>query len=141
MGSFSKQKGKRGEREAVNLLKPTIEKVYSESDMDAPVLFRNQNQSANGGYDIDGLSWLALEVKRCEVLSIAKWWEQTNRQASGNQAPVLLYRQNGKKWRVRMWGYLQAGDRRVKAPVDIEIETFLVWFEVRLKAELVDTIV
>lgn len=131
-GSFSKQKGKRGEREVVKLLQPIVDKVFGDRGLEVPVLYRNQNQSFQGGYDIDGIDWIALEVKFQETMQINKWWEQTVRQSSGGQVPVLIYRKTRMKWRVMMFGYLDCGGVRVKAPVDIALESFLVYFETRM---------
>ncbi|MBV1889160.1 MAG: hypothetical protein KUG67_02835 [Proteobacteria bacterium] len=132
MGSFSKQKGKRGEREVVKLLQPIVDKVFSARGLEVPILYRNQNQSFQGGYDIDGIDWIALEVKRQETLHINKWWDQTVSQAGREQVPVLIYRKSRMKWRVIMYGYLDCGGVRVKARVDIELEAFLVYFETRM---------
>ena len=127
-GKFANSKGKRGEREAVKVLQPVIDKVFNDRGLEIPKLFRNQNQSALGGYDIDGIDWLALEVKRQETLNLNKWWEQTLSQTSMEQIPVLMYRQNNKKWKVQMYGYLEVGEgRRVKTKVEITIEAFLIF--------------
>jgi hypothetical protein len=132
MGSFAKQKGKRGEREVVKLLQPIVDRVFGERGLEVPVLYRNQNQSFQGGYDIDGIDWLALEVKRQETLNINTWWKQTVRQASTKQVPVLIYKQNRMKWRIVMFGFLDAGSVGVKCRVDISLEDFLIYFETRM---------
>jgi len=65
-----------------------------------PVFQRNQNQSAVGGSDITNPFGLCIEVKRQEALSLNTWWTQcitASREAGGR--PIVLYRQNGKKWR------------------------------------------
>lgn len=163
MGSFAKQKGKRGEREAVKVLQPAIDEVWKwlygtaeyNPEMDAapelknggmtdmqwdmrPQLFRNQNQSFEGGYDIDGLPWLALEIKRCETLQLNKWWEQTVRQTGEGQTGVLMYRQSRKPWRIQMMGSLMYNDEleECSARVDISLEDFLTWFKCRLLSEI-----
>lgn len=161
MGSFAKQKGKRGEREAVKVLQPAIDEVwkwlYGKADynpeMDAaqtigmsmmkwdmrPQLFRNQNQSFEGGYDIDGLEWMALEIKRCETLNLNKWWEQTMRQEGAGQTGVLMYRQSRKPWRIQMMGrivYDNQSMEYVNTRVDITLEDFLSWFKSRLLVEI-----
>lgn len=138
-GGFARAKGQRGERDAIKTLQPIVDKVYLEmgyAGENLPVLERNQMQSARGGHDIIGLDWLALEIKHQETLSINTWWSQAQRQAKGNQIPVLMYRQNRIKWRVVMNGYIPAGEKRIKCPVDITLEAFLLWLEYQLKAEL-----
>lgn len=132
-GKFANSKGKRGEREAVKALQPSITGVYEERGLTPPLLFRNQNQSANGGYDIDGISWMALEIKRCETLQINKWWKQAVRQANPEQVPVLMYRQNSKKWNIVMYGYIEVEQScRIKARITIDLPTFLIYFETKM---------
>jgi len=128
-GKFANSKGKRGEREVVKLLQPVVDKVFEARGLEPPVMFRNQNQSFQGGYDIDGIDWLALEVKRQEQLNINTWWKQALSQASTEQIPVLIFKQNHKKWRVIMYGFLAVGSVKVKTRVEISLEAFLIWFE------------
>jgi len=132
VGKFANSKGKRGEREAIKVLQPVIDKVFGDRGLEIPLLFRNQNQSALGGYDIDGIDWLALEIKRQETLNINQWWKQIVKQASVDQVPVLMYRQNNKKWKVQMYGYLDCNGKRVKTKVEISIEAFLVFLETKM---------
>ncbi|MBL4904327.1 MAG: hypothetical protein JKY62_17015 [Desulfocapsa sp.] len=131
-GKFACSKGKRGEQEVVRLLQPIVDKVFEARGLEPVKLFRNKNQSALGGYDIDGIDWLALEVKRQENLNINSWWKQTVRQASMEQVPVLIYKQNHKKWKIQMFGYLDCDGKRVKTKVEISLEAFLVYFEVKM---------
>lgn len=140
MGSFAKQKGKRGEREAVKFLQPHIDDVYKAAgitDDNIPKLFRNQNQSFEGGYDIDGLSWLALEIKRQETLCINQWWDQTISQASQGQYPVLMFKQNRQKWRFMTYGAIHVGGNKMHiARVELSQDDFITWFKLRLEEEL-----
>lgn len=147
-GSFSRAKGQRAERAVIHLLQPVVNKVCAELGMDAPMLERNLMQSHKGGHDVVGLSWMALEVKHHESLAVEQWWEQTKQQASklqqaneregrqGEVLPVLIYKQNNVKFRVRMFGYVQAGAARVRCPVEVSVDSFVVWFENRLRFEL-----
>lgn len=80
-GNFSRNKGQRGEREVIKLLQPTVSKVYMEAGFPSLELTRNLSQSQNGGFDIAGLDWLALEVKYQETENVKGWWEQACRQA------------------------------------------------------------
>ena len=102
-GSMSRDKGQRAERAAIKLLQPVVNKVYAKYGRDAPVLQRNQLQSHMGGEDMVGLLWLALEVKHQEALNVEAWWAQCVKQCKGIREPVLLYKQNNVKWRVRIW--------------------------------------
>lgn len=135
-GGFSREKGKRAEREVVKLLQPVVTKVYQEAGKEVPMLERNLMQSHKGGHDIVGLEWMALEVKHHETLQISQWWEQTKKQAGKTRVPVLIYKQNRIKWRVLMFGYLPAGTERVRCPCDVSLEAFLVYFESRLRHEV-----
>lgn len=135
-GGFSREKGKRAEREVVKLLQPVVNKVYEKVGKEPPQLERNLMQSHKGGHDIVGLEWLALEVKHHETLNVLVWWEQTKKQAGQTRLPVLIYKQNRVKWRVLMFGYLPAGEERVRCPCDVSLEAFLVFFEKRLTSEV-----
>lgn len=81
MGSFAVSKGKRGEREVCDELQPVVDSVATSMGMTAPRIRRNLAQSGDGGEDIVGLPWYAIEVKRCETLALDKWWRQCVTQA------------------------------------------------------------
>lgn len=139
-GKMSQNKGKRGEREIINLLQPIVDKIYAlyPSLGAAPFLQRNTLQSDRGGFDIVGLDWFAPEVKFQEALSVNSWWKQTAAQAVGKQEPVLFYRQSRKAWRVVMRMYAQTDEvgERFFARAEISIDHFLLYFEYRLHAEV-----
>lgn len=135
-GRMARNKGARGEREIYKLLQPIVDEEYTAAGLEPPVLQRNSLQSRGGGYDIVGLEWMAPEVKYQENMQVKAWWRQTKRQARPEQTPVLFYRKNHAPWRVVMFGYLPAGATRVRVPVDISIDAFLVYFRQRLKSEL-----
>lgn len=148
--SFSQQKGKRAERAAIQLLQPVVDTCYARRALKPPTLARNSMQSRFGGHDIVGLEWLALEIKHQETLQLKAWWDQTVAQAIKHKQsigktynrpiePVLMYKANNVRWQVRMRGYLPAGPKRIKTPVDISIDAFLIWLEHRLAHELVET--
>lgn len=102
MGINVRQKGQRGEREASVLLQEWAEPVTRAMGVSEIALHRNLDQSRVGGYDLLGLDWLALEVKRHENLQVSQWWKQTVRQANADQIPFLMYRQNRTPWRFRV---------------------------------------
>ena len=145
-GAMSRNKGQRAEREVVKLLQPVVIAAWNEVGRDgpAPSLERNLMQAHKGGHDLLGLDWLALEVKHQEQFTIASWWQQTKEQAAKatqllniEVEPVLFYRKNNVQWRVIMYGYLDVqGGGRVRCPVSIAVEAFLVWFKLRLEKEL-----
>lgn len=135
-GLMSRNKGKRGEREVIKLLQPVVNEVYRSLGLEPPLLERNLMQSHKGGCDLTGLDWLALEVKYREQEQMASWWDQCKRQAKPDREPVLFYRKNHAKWKVRMFGYLVAGSQRVRCPVDITPEAFMAYLRLRLLKEL-----
>lgn len=99
-GKMSRNKGARGEREAIALLATWLMEVTPDR---CPELKRNLMQSREGGHDLVGLDWLAIEVKRHETLQISGWWRQTVDQAQKQNAlPFLMYRQNRTAWRFRV---------------------------------------
>lgn len=90
----AKEKGAKGEREVASLLQPTVDRAYMETLgitlAEVPKLQRNLLQTREGGYDLVGLDWMALEVKRVEALGkggilkghIRGWWSQCVTSAS-----------------------------------------------------------
>ena len=97
-----RQKGAGGEREIADDLNAIVFSLYNDLGIawTKPVVQRNQNQSAVGGKDLVGTFGLAIEVKRQEQLAINTWWKQCATSALElGEIPVLLFRQNGKKWR------------------------------------------
>ena len=128
-GNHSRNKGCRGEREVVKLLQPIVDKVYDGLGLEPPELGRNLVQSRDGGFDISELDWLAVEVKFQEQITLPQWWVQTERQAGELRLPVLIYRKSRMKWRVQTLAHLPVGCSMVNAKVDIDLPTFLEWFE------------
>ena len=132
--SFAQSKGARGEREIVQLLQPVVTRIYSEAGLEVPDLQRNTIQSDKGGYDIVGLNWLAIEVKRCETLNLNSWTEQCLRQAKSGQTPVLFFKQNHQKWRVMMHSILVTGGAsNLKVWGEIKMDDFVLYFSYRLQ--------
>lgn len=141
-GKMSRDKGKRGEREIIDLLQPVVNEIREHLQLPEMKLKRNTLQSDSGGSDVAGLPWMALEVKLHATLNLNQWWVQTISQAEDGQEPILFYRTDRKGWRVRMWGWLDAWndryeDRCVASLVDIAPEDFLRWFRARLVHELI----
>lgn len=134
------KKGKGGERELLNILQGQLDLVFLRRGYQPPELKRTgYQQSDNGGYDITGLDWLALEVKRCETLNLDAWWGQAKAQAKLGQAAVLAYRQNHKPWRFRLVGFLKVNEgRALRMLADVNLSTFLEWVRLRCESELDD---
>lgn len=97
MSKFSREKGKRGEREVARIIQDVVNEVFGEN---APRIQRNTLQSDKGGFDLVGLEDFAIEVKRHEKLNVKAWWRQTVKQAGKDKLPVLFYRQNNTPWSV-----------------------------------------
>lgn len=136
-GRMSRNKGKNGEREVITLLQPVVTEIYQSCGLERPILQRNHMQVDLGGYDIVGLPWLAMEVKRHETLQVYQWWQQTLASAKPHQEPILIYRQNKQNWKVRMYGNIPCGSQRLThVPVTISFEDFLVWFRLRTLEEI-----
>jgi hypothetical protein len=135
MGINIRTKGQGGEREVADALNAVIHKVLRKLNLPIPVkaiVQRNQNQSAVGGSDLSGTMGLSIEVKRQETLSINTWWKQCETSAKETlEMPVLIYRQNSKKWNVVMYGHLDypfAGNIYMTTRVTIDWQTFLDWY-------------
>lgn len=134
-------KGQNGEREVAKAMNETIMEVMrelgfpqTEIDKAANSVQRNQNQSAVGGNDLSNTFGLSIEVKRQEQLSINTWWNQCLSAAMRNdEIPVLLYRQNGKKWKCVTFAYLSLPNGTSTATrVEFEWVDFLAWFKKRV---------
>jgi hypothetical protein len=134
MGSLSIQKGKRAEREVANMLNPIIERVCLREGVDVQKLQRNLKQVQQGGFDLDGLDWIAPEIKHHKTPALNSWWDQTVRQAGMKRIPVLIWKQHGGKWKVRMRGQMPlCNGQAIRAVIDLPvIDQFLVWFELEL---------
>lgn len=134
----AKLKGATGEREVIKLLQPMVEKIFKDRGLPCPLIERNALQFARGGYDIIGVDWCAIEVKRCETLQLTGWWRQAIAQA-GKREPILFYRQNHGSWRVRVLarlGMWRKGEHDVENFVyhgtcDLSFEEFMPWFGLR----------
>jgi len=105
MALKSRRKGAVGEREVVKLLKDAIGSDEVE---------RNLSQSRDGGSDIllEEHS-IAIEVKRVEAFAdydVSKWWNQCVSEKPAGWLPLLLYRKNRGKWRMRCFGSVMAYD-------------------------------
>mgnify|MGYP000553528727 CR=1 FL=1 len=90
MGAAQRRKGASAERELANLL----------ADRLGESVVRNLEQTRSGGHDLIGVDPFAIEVKRCETLSIPAWWRQACAQCDAGQVPVLAYRQSRRPWAI-----------------------------------------
>lgn len=133
MAINAQQKGKRAERELCKILQETIDSVGRLfPDVELPRVERNLMQSAVGGYDLNSLDWLALEVKHCEQLSINTWWSQAVRQAGKDQLPVLAYKVSRKGWHVVTWVAMPVGAELHQVRATMSLEDFLNYVRTRM---------
>lgn len=111
------KKGAVGEREFSGRLNQILDRQDIERDI---------SQCRAGGADITCLEGLSIEVKRCEVLSVGRWWEQVSRAAdNAGTVPVLAYRQNRKAWVVCLpAGLLLPG---LEGYIQLDLEQFAGW--------------
>lgn len=94
----AKTKGATGEREAAFLLQKWASEVGFTIDPE-----RNLEQTRGGGFDLNGVPGLAVEVKRVEKANVDAWWRQCTRQAAAESLiPFLMWRQNRRKWAFRV---------------------------------------
>lgn len=90
-GRTSRNKGQRGEREFFARMNEFLPENLR--------MARTLDQTRDGGSD-GHTDLFAIEVKRCETLSLPKWLAQARAQASNGQTPVLAYRQNRGDWNI-----------------------------------------
>ena len=142
------------------LLNAIVVRVCAAVGVEPTKLSRNLKQTQIGGFDLDGIDWIAIEIKHHKQVSLGAWWMQCCRQAGPQPAgtfarePVLIWKQHGGKWNVRMFSririnpgsdVLAEGDTRPPSVVkarwlrvvsDVSMADFLVWFEKRLEVEI-----
>lgn len=154
MGIVSRTKGIAGEREVIQLLQPVVDAAYAKHRPQerAPKLTRNLAQCQDGGHDLNGLPWAAIEVKKCAKPDLGKWWAQTLRQAEqmtqaqGSMswvAPILIYKIGRDEWRARWTAGVAsqsigaAGSYAIVAAiVDTDLPTFARWLAAELGVRL-----
>lgn len=90
MGKASRDKGKRGEREAAKELARVLG-----CQAQRGVQYQGGPGSPDVTHDIPGLH---IEVKRAETFSLWKALEQAENDAPLGAAPVVLHRKNLKPW-------------------------------------------
>lgn len=137
-------KGKEGEREVANILRTVIEKVIETENYDDETVStlrglvqRNQNQSAEGGGDINFMG-ISFEVKRQETLSVNQWWKQCTTSAARNgDVPILMYRQNRKPWNVVMMVSMYVTPTlHLATRAEVDLPAFESWFYQWVKARV-----
>lgn len=136
-GLSSKRKGAAAEREAARTLWAILEPVYSGLGREVPDIQRNLMQTREGGYDLVGLDWIALEVKRQERANVEAWWRQAVQQTGPGQIPVLMWRQNHQPWRYRVQVHVATGRSWMWTHVDMEGDVFYGWLQKSVRERLI----
>lgn len=132
-------KGQRGEYEAIRLFSAWAEPVTGHLGRPSLEMERNLVQTRGGGYDVTGVHWLALEVKRQENLAVPSWWRQAVRQATGSQIPVLMWRQSRRPWQFRIRVEVLHRPSSVSVlDVDLAEEQAKEWFQRELYTRLLN---
>lgn len=120
----SRSKGANGEREAARWLqqKFKLEKLPE----------RNLEQVRHGGFDLNGFEPFAMEIKRCETLSLRNWWVQVVNACDIHHIPVVMYRRNREKWRF----LISAKNLGLKnGYVRLEEREFILWAKLQMENE------
>lgn len=95
-GKASREKGKRGEREAARELMKRIPNVKIQRSVQ--YAGRMAAHSQGGMPDLMGLKGFHLEIKRTEKAKVYDWMEQVNGDKKPDEIGVILHRQSGKEW-------------------------------------------
>jgi len=91
MGKMSRNKGKTGEREVVNLFKSWCLKAFRTAQACGMPF-----GSRSGVADVD-LQGFHIEVKRTETAKLHDWFEQFNRDRQATPG-FIMHRKNGGQW-------------------------------------------
>jgi len=137
-GNYSRGKGNRGETEVLRILQEVVDGVVEETGHPHVVIRKNRDQRYSPKqYDLIGLPWLAVEVKYQEDWSgLGSWWRQVVDACGPGQAPVLFYRKNYHKWRIRMRvPVVVSKGVRVRMTVTTDESSFRVWLRELLKIQ------
>lgn len=93
-GRFSKEKGKRFERELARALRSYGYEARRSAQY---------NGKTGEAADLLGMPGLHIEAKHCEKMRLYDWYDQAKRDASGTgYIPIVVHRQNNKETLVTM---------------------------------------
>ena len=121
-GTFSREKGARGEREVARRL---------QKELGIPVE-RAARNGVDGAADIIGLPEFAVEVKNHAELKVAQWWQQAVEQTSTTHPHALLiYKARRGVWHavLGVHQFCWLTDTRVKAPTGAQDEWVVISFK------------
>lgn len=89
MSKASREKGKRGEREAAQFLR---DKGYSSARRGV------QYHGGPDSPDVDGIPGIHVEVKRVESLRLYDALQQSKDDSAEDEIPIVMHRKNSKQW-------------------------------------------
>lgn len=96
MGKFSREKGKRFERQ--------IAGYFRDWGYDTHRTAQYRGNTGDAG-DVEGLPYIHIEAKAQERMTLYDWYEQSSndaRAANNNEIPVVIHKQNNKPILVTM---------------------------------------
>jgi hypothetical protein len=112
-----RNKGANGEREAAEWLATKFNLGIKPE--------RNLEQVRKGGHDLLGFPPFAFEIKRAETLNLRDWWLQAVHSCTDEyHIPVVMYRQNRRKWQFLISAQLIGVD---KGYIHLEEREFILW--------------
>jgi len=91
-GRMSREKGKRGEREAAELLRKA---GFADARRTQQYCGKDADGTAS---DVVGIPGYHIEVKRTEQTRLYEWMAQAERDKKPEEIPVILHRKNGRPW-------------------------------------------
>jgi hypothetical protein len=99
-GRFSKEKGKRGEREFVHFCSQFDWLVDLVKSLNMILRRGAQVKGTPDSPDVEGLPFLHMEVKRRERFDVYDFLQQAESEAGEGEIPIVACRKNRKKWLV-----------------------------------------
>lgn len=131
----------RGEAEICALLQPIVAKCYlphlKAFRLDyVPMITLESNEEVKSGFDLFGLEWMACLVRFDGRFQFDQWWKELESIKTKDQDPFLFYRDRRSNWQVVMKMYSEVLDKRFYSMAHIKLDSFLKYFEYRLKYEV-----
>jgi len=144
MTAHARNKGKRGEREVVALLQGILQANKLTDHFSAENIGRNLSQTRGGGFDIENVPLLAVEVKYQETPNFKSYWNQAYKQALQHceafpddpLTPVVFWRKARAKWKVLIPAAFLEGCESIPEYIEMDTKTFTYWWVSRLRKHI-----
>lgn len=124
MSKLSRDKGKAGEREVCEILRPLFPNARRR--------LGQERAAADNGRDLDGTQPFCIQVKRHRTVpeSVRKGALVEAWSASGPDYchPVVIWREDRGRWRVTTWARAQSQGLPAMMVVECSLEDWLAWF-------------